>query len=216
VNITLKSRIGSPVVSLRWAYAITWHPSSGRRARFVTAGAIDPKLCTYVRQVRVLTNQISVQSENTKSAITALQFYLNILTLCEHVSMHHSTFIPNFGPIGLQIWPPGIRLGQVRWSFVNLRRRSDGLPGSQTKVPPFWGISKLEYVHFGVSPTSSFSILRYLQSWICPIWITLILRYWVISKCTPWPQTKYWSDLIHDFAAQKPQKCYDSLTNGGF
>jgi hypothetical protein len=32
-----------------WAYAITWHPSlSASRARFVTTGAIDPKLCTYV------------------------------------------------------------------------------------------------------------------------------------------------------------------------
>jgi hypothetical protein len=35
---------------LRGAYAITWRPalSSVSRARFVTAGAIDPKLCTYV------------------------------------------------------------------------------------------------------------------------------------------------------------------------
>jgi hypothetical protein len=33
---------------LRGAYAIMWHPSSVSRARFVTAGAIDPKLCIYV------------------------------------------------------------------------------------------------------------------------------------------------------------------------
>jgi hypothetical protein len=33
---------------LRRAYAITWHPSSVSRAHFVTAGAIDLKLCTYV------------------------------------------------------------------------------------------------------------------------------------------------------------------------
>jgi hypothetical protein len=32
----------------RGAYAITWHPLCICRARFVTAGAIDPKLCTYV------------------------------------------------------------------------------------------------------------------------------------------------------------------------
>jgi hypothetical protein len=35
---------------LRWAGAITWHPSlsSVSMARFVTTGAIDPKLCTYL------------------------------------------------------------------------------------------------------------------------------------------------------------------------
>jgi hypothetical protein len=34
---------------LRGPYTITWRPSSSvSRAHFVTAGAIDPKLCTYV------------------------------------------------------------------------------------------------------------------------------------------------------------------------
>jgi hypothetical protein len=33
---------------LQGAYAITWRPSSVSMARFVTAGAIDLKLCTYV------------------------------------------------------------------------------------------------------------------------------------------------------------------------
>jgi hypothetical protein len=33
---------------LQGAYTITWHLSSVSRARSVTAGAIDPKLCTYV------------------------------------------------------------------------------------------------------------------------------------------------------------------------
>jgi hypothetical protein len=48
------------------ACTITWHPSSVSRARFVTAGALDPKLCTYVPlgKTRVLTDQISVQSDS--------------------------------------------------------------------------------------------------------------------------------------------------------
>jgi hypothetical protein len=38
---------GTFLAHLRGAYAITWRPSSFvSRARFVTAGAIDPKLCT--------------------------------------------------------------------------------------------------------------------------------------------------------------------------
>jgi hypothetical protein len=45
--------IGSP------AYTITWHPSSSSasRARFVTARAIDPKLCTYVPLGKSITHR---------------------------------------------------------------------------------------------------------------------------------------------------------------
>jgi hypothetical protein len=74
---------------LRGAYAITWHPSSVAsslssvsRARFVTAGAIDPKLCAYVplgksnSQTKFLSSLILglatrvPKTENTKRAIT--------------------------------------------------------------------------------------------------------------------------------------------------
>jgi hypothetical protein len=66
---------------LRGAYAITLDPSSlfVSTAHFVSAGAIDPKLCTYV--LLGMSNQFSVQSDswlghhvaktkNTKSAIS--------------------------------------------------------------------------------------------------------------------------------------------------
>jgi hypothetical protein len=68
-------------------------PSSVCRARLVTAGAIDLKLCTYVPLGQMTSDQISVQSdswlgqqgsktENTKSAIT-LDLYLYV----DHLKM---------------------------------------------------------------------------------------------------------------------------------
>jgi hypothetical protein len=60
------------------AYAITWHPSSVSRACFITAGAIDPKLCTFVplgksnSQTKFWSSLILglAKTENTKSAMT--------------------------------------------------------------------------------------------------------------------------------------------------
>jgi hypothetical protein len=143
--------------------------SSVSRARFVTAGAIDPKLCTYVplgrsnSQTKFRSSLIlgfrSPGDQNRKhkkcydswtngwiiskflswvylarihDIVTgflilptfeghrgqsskrhqywhvSLLFYLE-QSLCEHVSRH---FLPNFGPIRLQIWLPGGLLGK--------------------------------------------------------------------------------------------------------